>query len=103
MDGAGVGRIFFSIILPLMRPITITSIIFNTMWIWNDFIAPNIFLNSRANTTLVLEVFRAKGQFNINWPSFMTLSVITIFPIFVFYCFMQKHIIKGLTAGAVKG
>lgn len=103
VDGASVGRIFFSIILPLMKPITTTSVIFNTMWIWNDFIAPNIFLNSRSNTTLVLEVFRAKGQFTTNWPSFMTLSVITIFPIFVFYCFMQKHIIKGLTAGAVKG
>ena len=103
VDGAGVGRIFFTIIMPLMKPITTTSIIFNTMWILNDFIAPNIFLNSRANTTLVLEVFRAKGQFTTNWPSFMTLSVLTIFPIFVFYCFMQKHIIKGLTAGAVKG
>ena len=103
VDGASVGRIFFVIVFPLMKPITTTSIIFNTMWIWNDFIAPNIFLNSRANTTLVLEVFRAKGQFNTNWPMFMTLSVITIFPIFVFYCFMQKHIIKGLTAGAVKG
>lgn len=103
VDGASPARIFFQIILPLMKSITITSIIFNTMWIWNDFIAPNIFLNSRANTTLVLEVFRAKGQFTTNWPIFMTLSVVTIFPVFVFYCFMQKYIIKGLTAGAVKG
>ena len=103
VDGAGPARIFFQIIFPLMKSITTTSIIFNTMWIWNDFIAPNIFLNSRTNTTLVLEVFRAKGQFTTNWPIFMTLSVVTIFPIFLFYCFMQKHIIKGLTAGAVKG
>ena len=103
VDGAGPARIFFQIIFPLMKSITTTSIIFNTMWIWNDFIAPNIFLNSRANTTLVLEVFRAKGQFTTNWPIFMTLSVVTIFPIFIFYCFMQKHIIQGLTAGAVKG
>ncbi len=102
VDGASIGRIFFTIVFPLMQPITITSIIFNTMWIWNDFIAPNIFLSSRANTTLVLEVFRAKGQFSTNWPIFMTLSVITIVPIFIFYCLMQKHIIKGLTAGAVK-
>ena len=103
VDGANPARIFFQIIFPLMKSITTTSIIFNTMWIWNDFIAPNIFLSSRANTTLVLEIFRAKGQFTTNWPVFMTLSVVTIFPIFVFYCFMQKHIIKGLTAGAVKG
>ncbi|MDI9521324.1 MAG: carbohydrate ABC transporter permease [Bacillota bacterium] len=103
VDGASPARIFFQIIFPLMKAITITSIIFNTMWIWNDFIAPNIFLNSRSNTTLVLEIFRAKGQFTTNWPIFMTLSTVTIFPIFVFYCFMQKYIIKGLTAGAVKG
>ncbi len=103
VDGAGVATIFFKIIFPLVKPITITSIIFNTMWIWNDFIAPNIFLNSRKNGTLVLEIFRAKGQFSTNWPVFMTASVITIFPIFIFYCFMQKYIIKGLTAGAVKG
>ena len=89
VDGAGPARIFFQIIFPLMKSITTTSIIFNTMWIWNDFIAPNIFLNSRANTTLVLEVFRAKGQFTTNWPIFMTLSVVTIFPIFIFYCFIM--------------
>lgn len=73
------------------------------MWIWNDFIAPNIFLNSRSKGTLVLELYRAKGQFNVDWPMFMTLSVMIIFPIFLFYVFMQKYIIKGLTAGAVKG
>ena len=103
VDGCSIPMIFFRIVLPLMKPITATSIIFNTMWIWNDFIAPNIFLNSRSNGTLVLEVFRAKGQFSVDWPKFMTLSVVTILPIVIFYLFMQKHIIKGLTAGAVKG
>ena len=94
VDGCSIGRVFFSIVFPLMKPITATSVIFNTMWIWNDFIAPNIFLNSRMKGTVVLEVFRAKGQFSVDWP---------IFPIVIFYLCMQKHIIKGLTAGAVKG
>lgn len=103
VDGCSIPIVFFRIIFPLMKPITATSIIFNTMWIWNDFIAPNIFLSSRNKGTLVLEVFRAKGQFSVDWPKFMTLSVVTILPIVIFYLFMQKHIIKGLTAGAVKG
>ena len=103
VDGCSIGRVFFSIVFPLMKPITATSVIFNTMWIWNDFIAPNIFLNSRMKGTVVLEVFRAKGQFSVDWPRFMTLSVVSIFPIVIFYLCMQKHIIKGLTAGAVKG
>ena len=103
VDGCSVGGVFFRIVFPLMKPITATSIIFNTMWIWNDFIAPNIFLNSRMKGTVVLEVFRAKGQFSVDWPRFMTLSVVSILPIVIFYLCMQKHIIKGLTAGAVKG
>lgn len=103
VDGCSIPMVFFRIIFPLMTPITATSIIFNTMWIWNDFIAPNIFLSSRKNGTIVLEVFRAKGQFSVDWPRFMTLSVVSIFPILIFYLFMQKYIIRGLTAGAVKG
>lgn len=103
IDGCSIPRTFFSILFPLLKPISVTSVIFNTMWIWNDFIAPNIFLNSRSKGTLVLELYRAKGQFNVDWPMFMTLSVMIILPIFIFYVFMQKYIIKGLTAGAVKG
>lgn len=103
VDGCSIPMVFFRIVLPLMKPITSTSVIFNTMWIWNDFISPNIFLNTRSKGTIVLEIFRAKGQFSVDWPRFMTMSVVSIFPILVFYLFMQKHIIKGLTAGAVKG
>lgn len=103
VDGCSIPMVFFRIVFPLMKPITSTSVIFNTMWIWNDFIAPNIFLNTRAKGTIVLEIFRAKGQFSVDWPRFMTMSVVSILPILIFYLFMQKHIIKGLTAGAVKG
>lgn len=103
VDGCSIPMVFFRIVFPLMKPITSTSVIFNTMWIWNDFIAPNIFLNTRSKGTIVLEIFRAKGQFSVDWPRFMTMSVVSILPILVFYLFMQKHIIKGLTAGAVKG
>lgn len=63
----------------------------------------NIFLSTRSKGTIVLEIFRAKGQFSVDWPRFMTLSVVAIFPVVVFYLLMQKNIIKGLTAGAVKG
>ena len=103
VDGCSVFGIFWRIIFPLLKPISITSIIFNTMWVWNDFVAPNLFLNSRSKGTMVLEIFRAQGQFQVDWPSFMALSVLTLAPLVIFYIIMQKHIIKGLTAGAVKG
>ena len=103
IDGCSPVQTYFHVVFPMLRPTAVTVAILNAMWIWNDFIAPNIFLNSRMKGTVVLEVFRAKGQFSVDWPRFMTLSVVSILPIVIFYLCMQKHIIKGLTAGAVKG
>jgi len=103
IDGCTVWGIFWRIILPLLKPITITCVIFQTMWIWNDFLAPMLFLNSSSKSTLVLEIYKAKGEFTVNWPMFMTLTVITLVPIFIFFIVMQKHIVRGIAAGAVKG
>jgi len=103
IDGCGVWGVFWRIIFPLLKPITVTSIIYQTMWIWNDFLAPMLFLNSRSKSTLVLQIYTAKGEFSVNWPMFMTLTVITLIPIFLFFIFMQQHIVKGIAAGAVKG
>ncbi|MFC4305257.1 carbohydrate ABC transporter permease [Cohnella boryungensis] len=103
IDGCSVWGIFWRIIFPLLKPITITSVIFQTMWIWNDFLAPMLFLNSSSKSTLVLQIYKAKGEFTVNWPMFMTLTVITLVPIFIFFIVMQKHIVRGIAAGAVKG
>lgn len=103
IDGCNVWGIFWRIIFPLLKPITITSVIFQTMWIWNDFLAPMLFLNSSSKSTLVLEIYKAKGEFTVNWPMFMTLTIITLVPIFIFFIVMQKHIVRGIAAGAVKG
>lgn len=103
IDGCSIGGIFWRIILPLLKPITVTCIIFQTMWIWNDFLAPLLFLSSRSNSTLVLEIYKAKGEFTVNWPMFMTMTVLTLIPIFIFFILMQKQIVKGIVGGAVKG
>ncbi|MGF7032213.1 raffinose/stachyose/melibiose transport system permease protein [Paenibacillus mucilaginosus] len=103
IDGCSVWGVFWRIILPLLQPITMTSIIYQTMWIWNDFLAPMLFLNSQDKATLVLQVYKAKGEFSVNWPLFMTLTVIVLVPIFIFFLFMQKHIVKGIVGGAIKG
>lgn len=103
IDGCSVWGIFWRIIFPLLKPITVTSVIFQTMWIWNDFLAPMLFLNSSSKSTLVLQIYRAKGEFTVNWPMFMTLTVITLVPIFIFFILMQQHIVKGIAAGAIKG
>lgn len=103
IDGCSVFGIFWRIVLPLLQPIIITITVFQTMWVWNDFLAPNLFLNSPSKNTLVLEIFKAQSQYTVDWPLFMTLSVIVLIPMLIFFLSLQKYIVKGLTGGAVKG
>jgi len=103
IDGAGPFRIFWTIVLPLIRPILITVGVFQTMWVWNDFILPNVLISSQDKETLVLQVYTAVGQFTTNWPAFMTLTVIVLIPMVIFFVAMQRHIVNGLVQGSVKG
>lgn len=103
IDGAGPLRIYWTLVLPLIRPILVTVGVFQTMWVWNDFITPNVFLSSPSKSTLVLQVYSAVGQFTTDWPAFMTLSVIALVPMLVFFIFMQRHIVAGLVQGSIKG
>lgn len=103
IDGCNVWQVFFKIVFPLMKPITITIAIFDVMWIWNDFILPYLFLSSSESFTLIMQVYKGVGQFSNNWTQMLTSMVIVLIPVTIFYVFMQKHIIAGITSGAVKG
>ncbi|TYB62188.1 carbohydrate ABC transporter permease [Nonomuraea sp. PA05] len=103
IDGAGPFRVYWTIVLPLIRPILTTVIVFQTLATWNDFLWPNILLSSSENRTIVLQVFNAVGQFSTDWPSFMTVTVIALVPVFVFFVLCQKWIVSGLSAGSIKG
>jgi len=102
IDGARSLSIYWHVMLPLIRPILITVGVFQTMWVWNDFLTPQVFISSPEKNTLVLQAYTAVGEFAVNWPLFMTLSVIALLPMVVFFIFMQKHIVSGLLSGAVK-
>jgi raffinose/stachyose/melibiose transport system permease protein len=71
--------------------------------VWNDFIVPNVFISSTDKRTLVLLVYSAVGQFTVNWPMFMTLTVVVLLPMVIFFVTLQRHIVSGLVAGSVKG
>lgn len=103
IDGASHWRIYHSIVLPLIRPILTTVIVFQTMATWNDFLWPNIMLSSTEKRTIVLQVFNANSQFTTNWPMFMTITVIALIPVFIFFLFTQRWIVAGLVSGSVKG
>lgn len=103
IDGANLWTVYWKIVFPLLKPVTTTIIIFDVMWIWNDFMMPYLFISSSDNFTLIMEVYKGVGQFANNWTVMLCTMVIVLIPIVIFYLLMQKHIIGGITSGAVKG
>ncbi|MDP3952765.1 carbohydrate ABC transporter permease [Microbacterium sp.] len=103
IDGAGSLRIFWSVVLPLIKPILVTVGVFQAMWVWNDFLIPTVFISSPEKRTVVLQVYNAVSEFTTDWPMFMTVSVVALIPMVIFFIFTQRHIVSGLLAGGVKG
>ena len=104
IDGARPIRAFFQVIFPLLQPVTVSVIVINAMWMWNDFLLPLLILGgSRTSQTLQLAAYNFFGQYKIEWQNAMAGVLLTITPAIVFYLILQRHIIKGMVTGAVKG
>ncbi len=104
IDGAGTLTTFRSIIFPLLKPVTFTVIVLDVMWIWNDFLLPLLMVNSSNDTkTLVLAAYTFVGQFNTQWHYAMTAMVLAVLPSIVIFILLQRYIVEGVVAGAVKG
>jgi raffinose/stachyose/melibiose transport system permease protein len=103
IDGANQFQLFFKIIFPLMKPVTVTAIIVNFMAVWNDFGISIYFLNSARNYTLPLTVYNFFGNHSSDWQLVFANVVIATLPVAIVYLILQKHIISGMTAGSVKG
>ncbi len=104
IDGASTLRTFRSIIFPLLKSVTFTVIVLDVMWIWNDFLLPLLMVNSSNQTkTLVLAAYTFVGQFNTQWHYAMTAMVLAVLPSIIIFIFLQKYIVDGVVAGAVKG
>lgn len=103
IDGCSVFRTFVAVTLPLLTPVIATVTILNVLATWNDFITPLLFLQSRDKGVLLLEVFRNIGQFSVDWTSLFPMLFLSIAPLLLFYLLLQRYIIAGMTAGALKG
>ncbi|TVY09803.1 carbohydrate ABC transporter permease [Paenibacillus cremeus] len=103
IDGSGTAGVYFRILLPLLKPITTTVAILNSLWIWNDFLLPLITLSSKKNQTIPLASSVYFGQYTNEWHLAMAALTMAIIPIIIFFLSMQRYIIQGITAGAVKG
>ncbi|WP_419999008.1 carbohydrate ABC transporter permease [Streptomyces boninensis] len=104
VDGAGRIRTFWRIIFPLMRPVVATMVILNTFSVWNDFVNPQIILGPGSGLyTVTTGVYAAVSQYQTDYTVVFPTLLLAIAPLLVFFVFMQRHIISGLTAGASKG
>jgi raffinose/stachyose/melibiose transport system permease protein len=103
VDGASHFRIFYRIILPLIKPAIATTVVISGLNIWNDFFLPLMMITNNKLATLPLKLYTFKSEYATDWPSISTCIVYLIIPIIVAYVLLQKHIISGIVAGSVKG
>lgn len=103
IDGCTPLSMFFRIIFPLLKPITVTVAVLNAMWIWNDYLLPYLVIGSKYRTIPVAVQYLQGGYGSRDMGALMAMLILAIIPIIVFYAAAQKSIIKGVIAGAVKG
>lgn len=104
IDGCGPIRTFFSVVLPMMRPTMISVGILEIMWVWNDYLLPYLVLDINEFRTIPIHIQYLKGSYGtVDLGATMALILLSIIPVIIFYLACQKHIIKGVAAGAVKG
>ncbi|WP_216430067.1 carbohydrate ABC transporter permease [Arcanobacterium phocae] len=105
IDGCNPLQVYFKIVLPMLKPTSITVAILNAMWVWNDFLLPSLVLgpSSEYRTIPIVVQFLVGSNGNRDMGALMAMLVLAIVPIVIFYVFAQKYIIEGVAAGAVKG
>ena len=104
IDGCSPLRMFFSVVLPIMKPTYISVGILETMWVWNDFLLPYLTLDIKEYKTISIVIQYMKGSYGrVDMGAIMAALIMAVIPVVVFYLSCQKHIIKGVAAGAVKG
>ena len=103
IDGCNPIQLFFLVVFPILKPISITVAILNAMWVWNDYLLPYLVIGSNYRTIPIAVQYLQGGYGSRDMGAMMAMLVLAIIPIVIFYLTLQKHIIKGVVAGAVKG
>ena len=104
MDGCGPLRTYFQVVFPMLKPTMISVGILEIMWVWNDYLLPVLVLDINEYRTIPIHIQYLKGSYGtVDLGATMALILLSIIPVIIFYLACQKHIIKGVAAGAVKG
>ena len=102
LDGCSRTGTFFRVVFPLLKPTTATIVVLNVLAIWNDFLLPSLILTKRKLFTLPLSTYDFYGTYSVDYGAIMAALVMTTIPVIILYIFLEKQIINGVTAGAVK-
>ena len=102
IDGANRWQVFWYIIFPILKPITVTVAILNIIWIWNDYLLPSLVINTPGSETIPLKMFFFFGEYTKQWHLALAGLTLAIIPVIIFYFIAQREIIKGVSDGAVK-
>jgi len=103
VDGSSPYGVFWRIVFPLLKPMTVTIVILNSLWIWNDFLLPQLMLGRPELRTIPLSTYSFFGQYTKKWDLALAALVMGVAPIVIFFLSLQRHIIEGITSGSVKG
>ena len=103
IDGANPVRTFFSVVMPMLKSTAITIAILETMWVWNDYLMPYLVIGTEYRTIPVAIQYLRGGYGSVDMGAMMAMLVLAMIPVIVFFLACQKHIIRGVLAGAVKG
>ena len=104
IDGCNTLQLFFKVIAPVMKSTYISVGILQTMWVWNDYLLPYLVLDKKEYRTIPIQIQYLQGSYGqVDYGATMALIVLCLIPIILVYAFSQKHIIKGVVSGAVKG
>ncbi|GFZ91628.1 sugar ABC transporter permease [Paenibacillus marchantiophytorum] len=103
IDGCGLGRLFFSVVFPLLKPVTITGFILNFLGAWNDFVTPLYLLNRQEKLGMINSIYNFFGVHFNDWNMIFTIIILTVLPVLILYILGQRYIITGMTSGSVKG
>ncbi|MBW6409044.1 carbohydrate ABC transporter permease [Clostridium weizhouense] len=101
IDGCSKWKVYTKVVLPLLKPTTVTVSVLNGIWIWNDFLLPFLTVNGKINT-VPLAMNNFFGAFSKQWELAMAALILAIIPIILFYFFVQKQIIAGIVQGSIK-
>jgi len=102
LDGCNKFQTFWYIIFPLLKPMSITVAILNSVWIWNDYLLPSLVINNPNTLTIPLKTFFFFGEYTKQWNLALSGLILDIIPIIILYFFAQKHILKSVAAGSIK-